>query len=123
MLAVMNGLFYTTPLPPDVERSIRGDWQYLLIEGMRRLDEAAAERGERRRGTALAPPHALEPAAAAEPFEPAARTTEPPAPEAPFSRARPAQQPGATVTLSRSTVGSMLRGAARGEATRPRAPR
>ena len=46
ILAVKNGLFYTAPLPPDVERSMRGDWQYLLIEGMRRLDEAAAGRAE-----------------------------------------------------------------------------
>jgi hypothetical protein len=42
MMAVKNGLFYTSPLPPDIERTIKGDWQYLLIEGLRRLDEAAA---------------------------------------------------------------------------------
>jgi len=42
MMAVKNGLFYTSPLPPDIERTIKGDWQYLLIEGMRKLDEAAA---------------------------------------------------------------------------------
>ncbi len=42
MMGVKNGLFYTSPPPPDVERTIKGDWQYLLIEGVRRLDEAAA---------------------------------------------------------------------------------
>lgn len=42
MMAVKNGLFYTSPLPPDIERTIKGDWQYLLIEGLRRLDEANA---------------------------------------------------------------------------------
>jgi DNA-binding NarL/FixJ family response regulator len=42
MMAVKNGLFYTSQLPPDIERTIKGDWQYLLIEGLRRLDEAAA---------------------------------------------------------------------------------
>ncbi len=41
MMAVKNGLFYTSPLPPDIERTIKGDWQYLLIEGLRKLDEAA----------------------------------------------------------------------------------
>jgi len=48
MMAVKNGLFYTSPLPPDIERTIKGDWQYLLIEGLRKLDEAAhaAETGE-----------------------------------------------------------------------------
>jgi DNA-binding NarL/FixJ family response regulator len=42
MMSVKNGLFYTSQLPPDIERTIKGDWQYLLIEGLRRLDEAAA---------------------------------------------------------------------------------
>jgi CheY-like chemotaxis protein len=42
MMSVVNGLFHTSPLPPDIERTIRGDWQYLLMEGIRRLDELAA---------------------------------------------------------------------------------
>jgi DNA-binding NarL/FixJ family response regulator len=42
MMSVKNGLFYTSQLPPDIERTIKGDWQYLLIEGLRRLDEANA---------------------------------------------------------------------------------
>lgn len=42
MMNVKNGLFYTSQLPPDIDRTIRGDWQYLLIEGLRRIDEAAA---------------------------------------------------------------------------------
>lgn len=42
MMTVVNGLFHTSPLPPDIERTIRGDWQYLLMEGIRRLDELAA---------------------------------------------------------------------------------
>src|SRR4029078_5710059 len=47
MLGVKNGLFHTAPLPPDVERSIKSDWQYLLIEGLRRLDESALADGDR----------------------------------------------------------------------------
>ena len=87
MLAVKNGLFYTSPLPPDVERTIKGDWQYLLIEGLRRLDEAAA----------------------ASPDLPSAHLATP--------EDAPAQSDGAggvregmTVTLARSTIGAMLTG-------------
>jgi CheY-like chemotaxis protein len=109
ILGVKNGLFYTTPLPPDVERSIRGDWQYLMIEGLRRLDEAAAgmgvpdsERPSLRLVASLPPP----------PRPPA-----PTEPDAPFSRARAAgASAGAEVTLGRSTVGAMLRGPAPGHA-------
>src|SRR5262245_37079697 len=43
MMSVKNGLFHTGPLPPDIERSIKGDWQYLLLEGLRKLDEKALE--------------------------------------------------------------------------------
>lgn len=42
ILTVKRGLFYTSPLPPDVERSIRGDWQHLLIESLQHLDETGA---------------------------------------------------------------------------------
>jgi CheY-like chemotaxis protein len=42
MMLVTDGLFNTSQIPTDIERTIQGDWQYLLIEGMRRLDEAAA---------------------------------------------------------------------------------
>ncbi len=108
ILGVKNGLFYTTPLPPDVEHHIRGDWQYLMIEGMRRLDEANArgadpETGDRPSlrlvsGSSIPPP----------------RLTLPPMePEPPFSRARAAAPPPPpAVTLATSTVGSMLRGPA-----------
>jgi CheY-like chemotaxis protein len=44
ILGVKSGIFHTTPLPPDIERSLRGDWQHLMIEGLRRLDERAAGR-------------------------------------------------------------------------------
>jgi CheY-like chemotaxis protein len=44
ILGVKSGIFHTTPLPPDIERSLRGDWQHLMIEGLRRLDERAADR-------------------------------------------------------------------------------
>jgi CheY-like chemotaxis protein len=44
ILGVKSGIFHTTPLPPDIERSLRGDWQHLMIEGLRRLDETAAGR-------------------------------------------------------------------------------
>ena len=43
MMSVKNGLFNTSPTPPDVERTIKGDWQYLLMEGIRKLDERAHE--------------------------------------------------------------------------------
>jgi DNA-binding NarL/FixJ family response regulator len=102
ILGVKNGLFYTTPLPPEVERSLHGDWQYLLIEGMRRLDEANAgrdalpegDRSSMRISFGSIPP----------PPGPSA-----PAPE-PAKLRVPEPASGATVTLSRSTVGSMLRG-------------
>lgn len=42
MISVSNGLFHTSALPPDIERTIKGDWQYLLMEGIRRFDEQAA---------------------------------------------------------------------------------
>jgi DNA-binding NarL/FixJ family response regulator len=44
MVAVRSGAFHTAPLPPDIERSLPGNWQYLLMEGTRRLDEAARRR-------------------------------------------------------------------------------
>ncbi|MFT3770823.1 MAG: DUF4388 domain-containing protein [Minicystis sp.] len=94
MLAVKNGLFNTSPLPPEIERTIKGDWQYLLIEGLRRLDEAAA--------------------GMTEPERPSVRPAPPPPesaePSSPFSRPRPVEREGSTVTLSRSTMGSMLSG-------------
>jgi CheY-like chemotaxis protein len=42
MISVSNGLFHTSSLPPDIERTIKGDWQYLLMEGIRRFDEQVA---------------------------------------------------------------------------------
>lgn len=115
MLGVKNGLFYTTPLPPEVERSIRGDWQYLMIEGLRRLDEAAAgvgapegDRPSIRLISSLPPPPPRPPAASE--------------PDPPTSRARSAGAGnGPPVTLGRSTVGSMLRGPAPGSTTALRA--
>ena len=94
MLAVKNGLFNTSPLPPEIERTIKGDWQYLLIEGLRRLDEAAA--------------------GISEPERPSVRPAPPPEgnvdTSTPFSRPRPVERETTTVTLSRSTMGSMLSG-------------
>ena len=130
ILSVKNGLFYTAPLPPDVERSIRGDWQYLMIEGLRRLDESAAGREEPNgdrpslRLATIPPPR---PPAASDPLgmrrsapdDAGWRVSYPPVePEAPLSRARGGAAPyagpasGSTVTLSRGTMGSMLRGPA-----------
>lgn len=99
MLAVKNGLFYTSPLPPDVERTIRSDWQYLLIEGLRRLDEAAA--------------------GAVEPERPSVRLAAPVAEGAP-SRARENGVERVTVTLSRGTMGTMLEGPSPAPASSPR---
>jgi response regulator of citrate/malate metabolism len=131
ILGVKNGLFCTTPLPPDVERSLRGDWQYLMIEGMRRLDEANAGKADLPEGDrpslrisfgSIPPPpriSAPEPESAKLRVPPPARLgSEPPqAPResAPASQARPPPSSGSSVTLSRSTVGSMLRGPSPGE--------
>lgn len=41
MIAVKYGAFSSAPLPAGVERTLHGDWQHLLIEGLRKLDEAA----------------------------------------------------------------------------------
>ncbi len=46
MLTIQSGLFYTSPLPPDLDRTLSGDWQFQLIEGLRKVDEAA-HRGAR----------------------------------------------------------------------------
>jgi CheY-like chemotaxis protein len=121
MMAVKNGLFYTAPLPPDVERSLRGDWQYLMIEGMRRLDEVAAGlREDPAEGASDGDRLSLRLELSTPPPPP-----EPAPLEAPFSRARPAQPAGSPVMLSRSTAGSMLRGpapAGPSEAGPPRSP-
>src|SRR5512141_2133669 len=95
MLAVKHGLFYTSPLPPDIERTIKGDWQYLLIEGLRRLDEAAAGMGG---APSERPSVRPAPAPPGDPLDAAM----------PPSRPRPVDRDGATVTLARSTMGSML---------------
>jgi DNA-binding response OmpR family regulator len=44
MMTVEQGAFHTTAFPLDVERTITGTWQYLLMEGARRLDESARHR-------------------------------------------------------------------------------
>jgi DNA-binding response OmpR family regulator len=98
-LAVKNGLFSTSPLPPDVERTIHADWQHLLIEGIRRLDEAAAglpssDRSSVRPSVRPAPP----------PSE------GPPDTGTPFSHPRPVDRDGGTVTLARSTMKTLLSG-------------
>ena len=41
-MSVADGVFQTSVLPPEIERTIQGDWQYLLMEGIRLIDEAAA---------------------------------------------------------------------------------
>lgn len=41
MISVENGMFHTSALPPDITRTINGDWQYLIMEGIRRMDELA----------------------------------------------------------------------------------
>jgi DNA-binding response OmpR family regulator len=85
VLGVRNGLFSTAPLPPDVERTLEGDWQHLLIEGLRRLDEAGA--GDR----------------------PSLRPAPPSRESVSAFRADPSPAPEATgVTFGRSTLGSMI---------------
>jgi DNA-binding response OmpR family regulator len=91
MMAVKNGLFYTTPLPPDIERTIRGDWQFLLIEGLRRMDEAAARHDE---GT--------------DPARPSVRLARSSAPDSSPSPPYPPAPPAGSVTISRPAVGSLL---------------
>jgi response regulator of citrate/malate metabolism len=102
VLAVKKGLFSTSPLPPDVERTMAGDWQYLLIEGLRRLDEANAQGGEE-------PPS--RPSVSLAPTPPAPLETT----GAPRSGSRPLDREEGTVTLSRGTLGSVLRDAPGGE--------
>ena len=93
VLAVKKGLFSTSPLPPDVERTMAGDWQHLLIEGLRRLDEANAQGGDE------APER---PSVTFLPTPPAEAIG------APRSGSRPLNREEGTVTLSRGTLGSML---------------
>jgi response regulator of citrate/malate metabolism len=103
MMAVKKGLFYTSPLPPDIERTMRGDWQYLLIEGLRRLDEAAfaaSPEGEQpeRPSMQLAPLGAMDIPAAAQP-----------PPSFSVKVPRPRDSDG-EVTLTRGAMGSLLGG-------------
>jgi CheY-like chemotaxis protein len=128
MLGVTMGVFSTAPLPTDVTRTLRGDWQYLVIEGLRRLDEAGRDAlpESDRPSLRLLPSSIPPPRLSALPLLPPA-----PLPhdmEAPPSRARtlppgppgppgPSSPPG--VIISRSTVGSMLRGPARGDDAGP----
>jgi CheY-like chemotaxis protein len=60
MMAVEDGVFHTAPLPPDIERTITSNWQYLLLEGTRRLDEAG--RDHEGRGSAPPPRPVVRPA-------------------------------------------------------------
>jgi len=41
MIAVEDGVFNMAPFPPDFERTITGDYQHILMEGVRKLDEKA----------------------------------------------------------------------------------
>ncbi len=41
MIAVEDGVFNMAPMPPDFERTIYGDYQHILMEGVRKLDEKA----------------------------------------------------------------------------------
>jgi DNA-binding response OmpR family regulator len=44
MMAVERGVFHTAPFPLDIERTITGQWQHLLMEGARVADEARRDR-------------------------------------------------------------------------------
>jgi DNA-binding response OmpR family regulator len=121
MLGVKNGIFSTGPLPPDVERSLRGDWQYLMIEGLRRLDEAAFAQRE------VAAPEGVDRPSLRISFGsiPPPRVSSPDlrvsSPDLRVASPPPPPPSGATVTLSRSTTGAMLRGPS-GETEAPFAP-
>lgn len=39
MIAVEDGVFNMAPMPPDFERTIYGDYQHILMEGVRKIDE------------------------------------------------------------------------------------
>jgi len=43
MIAVEDGVFNMAPFPPDFERTINGDYQHILMEGVRKLDEKARD--------------------------------------------------------------------------------
>jgi hypothetical protein len=44
IIAAEDGVFRTAPLPEEIETTIRGDWQYALMEAVRSLDERAQGR-------------------------------------------------------------------------------
>ncbi len=64
MMTIANGFFTTSPLPPDVERTINDGWQGLLMEGIRRQDERGrdAESTEPAARAAKAPRNSFMPA-------------------------------------------------------------
>lgn len=43
ILTVKHGVFTSAPLPSGFERTLQGDWQHVLIDGVRKLDEATIE--------------------------------------------------------------------------------
>jgi hypothetical protein len=43
MIAVEDGVFNMAPFPPDFERTIHSDYQHILMEGVRKLDEKARD--------------------------------------------------------------------------------
>lgn len=73
-LAARDGSFQTRDAPSDTQRTISENWQHLLIEGMRRQDEASAGRGELAVDEAFSelPPTAAPPPARPQRLDPAA---------------------------------------------------
>lgn len=108
ILGVKRGVFCTAPLPTDLTRSLHGDWQHLMIEGLRRLDEANAGRVEeppdpgdrpsfRISFGSFPPPH---PSSIPPPIFPESTTRS--------TDAAREHANGSTVTLSRAEVSSAL---------------
>jgi hypothetical protein len=114
MLAVKNGVFHTAPLPPDIERTLSGDWQYLLIEGLRHLDESAAGIGPSGNDR----PSLRMIAGGAEPGEQAESISFLSQPRA----TSPTPREPASVTFARPSMGSLL-GEPNSGATPPPTPR
>lgn len=70
MISAKAGAFHTFPPPPDMEKSIKGSWQHLLMEGVRRQDEHDA-------GLSSVDPPPASPDAAPAPAAKAAATSSP----------------------------------------------
>ena len=103
LIGAKVGVFSTSPLPPDVERTLNGDWQYFLIEGLRRLDEAVAAGEDPTQSSARTKPVRFSPFSLPPGSE--ARSVKPASSEVAMMAARPLPPPPPFPRIANETHG------------------